>query len=794
MEKKAKSQTLLLVSRKSLELVITKILKRKQPSETRNFWGVFEAKVISGYDVSPVELVSVVPFACPSFILKGWCKVEKEGKKIKVSLASKDGHWEYRRLNPGKITREDITFMIQELRLNMTNEQEKKYRDELYNRVPCSDAELRITEAFKELNMEYKCDIFWADLSQVITKAFGKKWQGKRFDPKKVKELHTRLLTCPAPLCFQKQVIDYGVKREMTKESFYTLGVKVAPMVKVAIRIYDYVRRQYEKHGHELFRLDTLFEEYFQDKHYHQDAVVFGDANYAKEAIDYLKFKALCEVEPNTLYTLPKPLRVNNELKRCLMRLDMNTKDDPERRHKLVPCIPSHTLTDEQQRFLKHVINNKVSFLEGPPGTGKTEVLAALFAEFSHVLVVTYVGMMVDQLQKRLGARKESTAHTIHSICCQNEFNSVEPWLGKFEVLIIDEGSNVDSNLLKRLLESVKSICRLVIVGDLGQIHPIKPGTPFMDLTLAFPQHAFQLTENKRVDKDSRLLAEAASLIRQGKSRDIQFNVEPCLQYYPKTPGIMRHLLFDILKEDDMMNTQIVTLKNKEREQLNKEVESLLTKKKISVVSFKDLDIYPGLKIQFTKNKKPIEGYDGTRNGEIGQIDSILKSGKSDHILFLTNGKKVLISYSNDKAVQPWEIILGYGGTSNKVQGSEWNNIIFWIYSDPKPFFTFPYAYVAISRARQKAIVVADSLNDFHKICSGKPQPKQTLFRYYLEHEPLESLRTLVPYDDVKLKDPTKLQLLPKETSCVPLLSDVCETTKKGNKRRFAGTKEQFGE
>jgi hypothetical protein len=781
---------------------VIKVLKRKPSSENRNFWGVFQAQVISGYDVSPVELVTVVPFACPSFILKGWCKVEKEGQKIKVSLASKDGHWEYRRLNPGKITREDVSYMLQELSLNMTNERDKKFRDELYARVPCSDVEMRVMDAFKELNMEYKCDIFWADLSVVITKAFGKKWQGKNFDPKKVKELHNRLLTCPAPLCFQKQVMDYGVKREMTKETFYAhYAKKVAPMIKVAIRIYDYVRRQYEKHGRELFHLPTLFDEYFQDKHYHQDAVTFGDANYAKDAIDYLKYKALCVVEPDLIYTLPKPHRVNNQLKRCLMRLDL-AEGNPQKREDNVPCIPSSTLTEEQQRFLKHVMVNKISFLEGPPGTGKTEVLVALFAEFSKVLVVTYVGMMVDQLQKRLGARNEPTAHTIHSICCQNEFNKAQPWLSQYEVLIIDEGSNVDSNLLRRLLESTTSICRIIIVGDLGQIHPIKPGTPFMDLTLAFPQHSFVLTENKRVDKDSRLLAEAASLIRQGKSRDIQFNVEPCLQYYPtKQEGLLKHLLFEVLNirtQEDVMNFQIVTLKNKEREQLNKEIEQLLLEKKIiakvNVISLKDFELYPGLKIQFTKNKKPFDGYDGSRNGEIGQIESILKQGKSESILFLNNGKKILISYSNDKAVQPWDIILGYGGTSNKVQGSEWNNVIFWIYSDPKPFFTFPYAYVAISRARQKAIVVADSLNDFHKICSGKPQPKQTLFRYYLEHEPLESLRTMIPFEKEVLKDPFKLQLLSREKSCVPLLLDSCETTKKGKNKKFSGTKGQHDE
>jgi hypothetical protein len=297
-------------------------------------------------------------------------------------------------------------------------------------------------------------------------------------------------------------------------------------------------------------------------------------------------------------------------------------------------------------------------------------------------------------------------------------------------------------------------------------------------------------------------LAEAASLIRNGESIKVGFDTECLKMIEDRSDAKLLEIVEDFVNTlEDTMKMQVIVLRNEDRKRLNRLIEDILISRGIlkrgKSYNSNGCFLYPGKKIMFTK-KYVHEKYDMVRNGEMGQVKRINKD-----ILELTNGKKM--------PVADVELCPGYATTCNKAQGSEWDNILFWMYESPNPFFTREYPYVAISRAKKKCIVIGKP-EEFHKMCKYKAKERRTIFRYYLSLENLSKKDFTdlgrVPEDPEDPEDPDIDQLFEEEKQLfsrvsfprVPQLLPmgeyaVClppdpsaddETTKKDNKRHFS--------
>jgi DNA replication protein DnaC len=776
-----------------------------------------EIEIISGYKSRKRVEFSGSIFVCsPYFVITGNCNISETNSRFtKIKPASKDVIFTYVKENSSTITRDHISSFIYELNINLSDEKEKEYRDELYNLVKkdgfCSLESFRASKAFTVLEIEQKCEFFRVDFEIPLMIAFAHQMQIRKLPSKQLKDLYKKLMTMPWMLCFEKQTKSVYHLEEMTYENLKKFRVdyykkKIPPLFMTAVRLYTFIKKC-RKNGNELFNVKTIFDQYYNHPKWNRIAYENMDDKYKRPAIDFLSYNALQYVDDDkTLLAFERDVRYNSELRRSLMRLDMEGEKPPkERDNHAVPVKPSPKLTEEQLRVIRHVYRNKITLLEGGPGTGKTEVLVALMAAFCNDMVVTFVGMMVDSLQKRFGNRVE-TAHTIHHIIFKNRYNEAaqEKWLSKFELLIIDEGSNVDIKLLSELIECVPSIKRFIVVGDLGQIYPIKPGSPFADLKTMFPQHAFQLTTNKRVEHSARFLADAASFIRNGESDKIVFNEHDCLTLVerPTTQDGIYNLLkdaihntFNVTCVDDIMDFQIVILRNREKDDLNNMVEKILIHDKILTQSQNTRFIggtsyFKGKKVVFLCNVNPkkstdpqIMMYDPVKNGELGQILKIQNHDKGC-VFHLTNGKRILVGKDNahEGVVHPFQVSSGYVTTCNKAQGSEWNNILFWIYDKFNTKFTREFPYVAISRAKKKCVVVARDKKEFNSLCQYKARDRDTLLKYYLQKDPTILAKFENTEDIVVQNDPLKLKLLSREKKAVPVMpkfDDSKKTTKK---------------
>lgn len=742
----------------------------------------------------------------------------------------------YEKINQHTITHDEMNYFMLEI---SPGPKERLELEKIFDKLPMSVENFKNLPNFKTFLV---CDYFRFDYELPMRVLFQNQKRLKELETEKLIEMFNMLNIYPWKACFAVHMDKFNMK-EASLKGFNTYKAKyhkkyILPMYTRALRLYAYMKEERER-GNDLFDSETLIDSYL--KSWSELADNQSDTlENMKPALEFLMYQGGVDridytgksgrfiglrrdflVNRHLIYDLglmfaskePNIKAWEPESKDAVFAqtIGTNWKDgtdgtvgsmgqlgqlDRSKTASLLfsPCIPSPLLSTDQQNVIKHALANKITLLEGAPGTGKTEVLVGVMAELCKrginnkphgPMVVTFIGMMVDSLQKRFGNRSE-TANTIHYICCKienTEDSNVLAWIASFHVLIIDEGSNIDVRLFGRLIKCFPNLKQLVIVGDLGQIFPIKPGCPFYDLVKTFGNHAFLLTENKRVDSDSRNLAEAAALIRKGESASVNFN-SPCLQMSDdRSDEKLKLIISEFVKNlKDTMDMQVIVLRNEDRNRLNKLIEEILIAKKILKKPYNCYNsngcfLYPGKKIMFTK-KCVNENYDMVRNGEMGQVKKI-----ENDVLYLKNGKKV--------PVAEVELTPGYCTTCNKAQGSEWNNILFWMYENPNTFFTREFPYVAISRAKKKCIVIG-KYEEFNRMCRYKAMERNTIFRYYLHLENIED--HLIPYEHLELSK--NLKVLPMGELAVPIPpeKDETDTTKPYSKKhfsRFEYTKDQ---
>ena len=724
-----------------------------------------------------------LPTCCTSFKFTTQLEQFKPGKfrpthkKLKPTVEHRDDT---------TFTRDDLVFVLKE----MEGRVERDQIDTLNDLMPISVTELKRHSLFNSLDLSFNAEYFRFHYEAVLRRALPKQRDRiRKLSSKDFQGAYELLMSKPWLMCIGRYTRQFGLK-EMLLEDFYThikeTKKTVAPMMCTVVRLYSYIRSRNDC-GDSIFECSAIVSDYLGHYQWGQKAREAGDTlERCNGALDFLTFHGLdwVDEEERKYLAFPRDLFCCTQIMESLDALGGET----EYRAGYTPCVPHPDLSETQQDFIKHCMQNKLTLLTGGPGTGKSECLVAVMATFARPLVVTYVGMMVDALQKRFGARTE-TVHTIHSIyfASKLEDKSFHVWLQQFDVIVIDEFSNVDEHLFSKLLGAVPAPTKLICAGDLGQIYPIKPGCPFRDLIKHFPQHVFELVDNKRVDPDALALANASSAVNKNRLDLVEFG--GALKMSPYSDEILEDAVRGYMTHG-LMQFQVVVLINKERKRLNTLIEDILCKyglirknrsRHVVTIFGKEgqMELFTGKKIAFCANVKVDKAMgDGVRNGEIGQIENIRILKGNRYELLLHNGKRVILGTS---AVPMEEVCAGYATTCNKAQGSEWLHTIFSIHARPSRFFTAEFVYVAISRAKRGCTILGKR-EDLAFLCAKRATPRVTLLDHFLSIRTLEGVTELVDYKETLLPDYQHMELLDESIPAVPCRPDP--TQNKKTKRR----------
>ncbi len=182
-------------------------------------------------------------------------------------------------------------------------------------------------------------------------------------------------------------------------------------------------------------------------------------------------------------------------------------------------AVPSE-LTAEQQAALEAAFAHRLSVITGGPGTGKTASIKTIASEATQrgarVMLVAPTGRAAVRMTEASGLR----ARTVHSalgwIPGEGPTHDEQDPLG-CDLLIVDETSMANLELLVTLLRAVGEGTHVVLVGDADQLAPVGAGKPFAELVACAVVPVARLTHIFRQAADS-MIVQGAHAIRRGDS------------------------------------------------------------------------------------------------------------------------------------------------------------------------------------------------------------------------------------------------------------------------------------
>jgi GTPase SAR1 family protein len=147
----------------------------------------------------------------------------------------------------------------------------------------------------------------------------------------------------------------------------------------------------------------------------------------------------------------------------------------------------------EKTAALKELAEARLSVLIGPAGTGKTTLLSVLCShpkiEAGGILLLAPTGKARVRMEQSTGGLKLK-GYTIAQFLSPHRYDgstgryrlSEQPTEAGAHTVIIDEASMLTEEMLAALIQALKGVHRLLLIGDPRQLPPIGAGRPFVDI------------------------------------------------------------------------------------------------------------------------------------------------------------------------------------------------------------------------------------------------------------------------------------------------------------------------
>lgn len=399
-------------------------------------------------------------------------------------------------------------------------------------------------------------------------------------------------------------------------------------------------------------------------------------------------------------------------------------------------------LAQKQKEAIKACLHHGVLVLTGGPGTGKTTVIKGILSILKAQGLKIRLAAPTGRAAKRLSETTGQKALTIHRLLEANNLaqddnlqlgfsKDVDDQLDA-DVIILDEVSMVDIVLMHHFLNAVPDGCRIILVGDTDQLPAVGPGSVLKDIIRSQKIPAIRLDEIFRQAQTS-MIIQNAHIINAGRLPDLRKQYSDFVFYeLNDDTSITQKILdlctkdlphegFDVLKDVQVLSPMHRFLCGVENLNLMLQ-ERLNPKKNQDELKYSSQTFRVGDKVMHIRNNYQKNVF----NGDIGFIQDINNEKLTvyyfDHI----------VTYEKNELN---ELTLAYASSVHKSQGSEYKVVIIPLSTSHYIMLQRNLLYTAITRAKQKVIIVGSKKALMTAIQSNRTQKRYTLLAERLAHK-----------------------------------------------------------
>jgi len=405
-----------------------------------------------------------------------------------------------------------------------------------------------------------------------------------------------------------------------------------------------------------------------------------------------------------------------------------------------------------QAQAVVEAVNSGLLIITGGPGTGKTTTINTIIRYFEEQCMEILLAAPTGRAAKRMTEATGYEAKTIHRLLEltgvpgegdtsgmhfeRNEENPLDA-----DVIIIDEMSMVDIQLMQSLLKAVNVGTRLILVGDVNQLPSVGPGNVLKDMIASECFNVVKLTHIFRQAAESDIIVNAHK-INAGERVDLAKRSKDFLFIRREQPDMIINAMITLMTQKlpgyvhaEPLDIQIMTPMRKGAlgvERLNTILQSFLNppdKKKpekevggtIFRLGDKVMQIKNNYQMEWEVRNKygiPMEAGTGIFNGDMGVIREINLFTEELTVEF-DEGKMVEYSFK-----QLEELELAYAITIHKSQGSEYPAVIIPVHSGPRMLMSRNLIYTAVTRART-CVCLVGLPETFHAMAENQVEQKR---------------------------------------------------------------------
>ena len=431
-------------------------------------------------------------------------------------------------------------------------------------------------------------------------------------------------------------------------------------------------------------------------------------------------------------------------------KLDLS---DDIKEYELVNDIYLHS---RQIDAVNMAVNNGVSVITGGPGTGKTTIVRCLLSCFKKLGKKCMLLAPTGRASKRLSDSTDEDASTIHralelnfqteegkSVFSRNEDNPLFA-----DVIIVDEVSMVDSQLMYNLLRAVKYGSQVVLVGDKDQLPSVGAGNVLGDILSSGVIPVVELTEIYRQANKSYIITNA-HLINDGKMPILDNTSDDFFFESRKEPEEILHTCIALVtmrlpKYFHIEPEKIQVLAPMKIgvcgvDNLNKELQKMINPARVDKLEIQlpNTTYRVGDKVMQTANNYEqewekilpegiFEHGRGVFNGDSGTIKNISTLTGEITVEF-EDGRTAIYAKEDIN-----ELMLSYAITIHKSQGSEFPVVVMPIISGTSTILTRNLLYTAVTRAKKTVVLVGTKQNIARMVHNNYTVKRYSMLKRFL--------------------------------------------------------------